>query len=161
MWKGHQTFVKEKHCFLGGAIVKSRVRKAWCVKPYYGFPVLRLFGAVYRGEKNVPGSGFAAGDKNNIGSVSPRAILFFRPIAPQAILYLWLVFSPQAIFFRLEKVFCVLISSSTLYLGLASSFGVGYFTSYYESSTETAAVFLCLRTKQASSPAARNGRGNP
>ena len=70
-------------------------------------------------------------------------------------------FAAQAIFFRLEKVFCVLISSSTLYLGLASSFGVGYFTSYYESSTETAAVFLCLRTKQASSPAARNGRGNP
>jgi len=41
-----------------------------------------------------------------------------------------------------------------LCLGLVSSFGIEYFTSF-ENSIETVAVFLCLRTKQASNSSKR------
>ena len=48
----------------------------------------------------------------------------------------------------------MLISSWMLCLGLFSSFGIEYFTSF-ENSIETVAVFLFLRTKQASNSSKR------
>ena len=61
------------------------------------------------------------------------------------------VFSPQGFFFL---TLGWLFSSWMLFWGLVSSFCIEYFTSF-ENSIETVAVFLCLRTKQASNSSKR------
>ena len=95
---------------------------------------------------HVPKAPFAVGEKKCAGPFSPQAFLAGVCFAAGDFFF--------ACFYFFLKAFFVLISSSMLCLGLVSSFGIEYFTSF-ENSIETVAVFLCLRTKLASNSSKR------